>query len=76
MFDNFNTFEQVYRTYNKGWAVRSWDFIPSGAPVCEYTGVHRKTDELDEISENDYTFEIDCWQKMNGLGGREVQSLW
>ncbi|XP_021823630.1 histone-lysine N-methyltransferase, H3 lysine-9 specific SUVH4-like [Prunus avium] len=62
---------EVYRTADKGWAVRSWDFIPSGAPVCEYTGVLRKNDDLDSVSENDYIFEIDCWHTMNGIGGRE-----
>ncbi|KAJ8759378.1 hypothetical protein K2173_006898 [Erythroxylum novogranatense] len=62
---------EVYRTKNKGWAVRSWDFIPSGAPVCEYTGVLRRNTELDNVSENDYIFDIDCWHTMHGLGGRE-----
>ncbi|KDP23265.1 hypothetical protein JCGZ_23098 [Jatropha curcas] len=62
---------EVYRTRNKGWAVRSWDFIPSGAPVCEYIGVLRRSADLDNVSENDFIFEIDCWHTMNGLGGRE-----
>ncbi|XVF02131.1 hypothetical protein REPUB_Repub04eG0149500 [Reevesia pubescens] len=62
---------EVYFTKDKGWAVRSWDFIPSGAPVCEYVGVLRKNDELEDISENDYIFEIDCWHTMKGIGGRE-----
>ncbi|KAM3735210.1 hypothetical protein ACB098_10G071200 [Castanea mollissima] len=62
---------EVYRTKDKGWAVRSRDFIPSGAPVCEYSGILRKSDELDNVSENDYIFDIDCLQTMKGLGGRE-----
>ncbi|KDP46771.1 hypothetical protein JCGZ_06559 [Jatropha curcas] len=62
---------EVYRTENKGWAVRSWDAIPSGAPVCEYTGLLRRNDELDNVSENDYIFDIDCWHTMKGIGGRE-----
>ncbi|XP_057987686.1 histone-lysine N-methyltransferase, H3 lysine-9 specific SUVH4 isoform X2 [Hevea brasiliensis] len=62
---------EVYRVENKGWAVRSWDFIPSGAPVCEYAGILRRNDELDNVSENDYIFDIDCWHTMNGIGGRE-----
>ncbi|XP_062155904.1 histone-lysine N-methyltransferase, H3 lysine-9 specific SUVH4-like isoform X2 [Alnus glutinosa] len=62
---------EVYRTENKGWAVRSRDFIPSGAPVCEYVGILRKNDELDNVSGNDYIFDIDCWQTMNEIGGRE-----
>ncbi|KAK7860465.1 histone-lysine n-methyltransferase [Quercus suber] len=62
---------EVYRTKDKGWAVRSRDFIPSGAPVCEYGGILRKSDELDNVSENDYIFDIDCLQTMRGIGGRE-----
>ncbi|KAL5733859.1 hypothetical protein ACOSP7_031720 [Xanthoceras sorbifolium] len=64
---------EVYRTKDKGWAVRSLDFIPSGAPVCEYTGVLKKTEteELDSVSENDFIFEIDCLQTMNEIGVRE-----
>lgn len=62
---------EVYRTKDKGWAVRSRDLIPSGAPVCEYIGILRKSDELDNVSGNDYIFDIDCWQTMNGIGGRE-----
>lgn len=59
----------------KGWAVRSWDFIPSGAPVCEYVGILRKTEDVDSASENYYIFDIDCLQTMKGLDGREVLSL-
>lgn len=66
------SFKQVYRTLKKGWAVRSWDFIPSGAPVCEYTGILRRSSELDNVSENEFIFQIDCWHTMNGIGGREV----
>lgn len=62
---------EVYRTKDKGWAVRSRDYIPSGAPVCEYIGTVRKSDELDNVSGNDYIFDIDCWQTMNEIGGRE-----
>ncbi|OVA09678.1 SET domain [Macleaya cordata] len=62
---------EVFRTPKKGWAVRSWDFIPSGAPVCEYTGRLMRTDELDNESENNFIFEIDCLQTIKGLDGRE-----
>ncbi|KAI3717591.1 hypothetical protein L1987_69307 [Smallanthus sonchifolius] len=62
---------EVFRTPKKGWAVRSWDFIPSGAPVCEYIGVLKKTDDVDSNPENNYIFDIDCVQTMKGLGGRE-----
>ena len=57
---------------NKGWAVRSCDSIPSGTPVCEYTGILTRISDLDHVSENDYIFEIDCWQTMKAIGGREV----
>ena len=67
-------FYQVFRTPKKGWGVRSWDFIPSGAPVCEYIGVLMKTDEVDPGSENNYVFDIDCLQTMKGLDGREVRT--
>lgn len=62
---------EVFKTPRKGWAVRSWDFIPSGAPVCEYIGVLKKTDDVDSNPENNYIFDIDCLQTMKGLGGRE-----
>ncbi|PON50484.1 histone H3-K9 methyltransferase [Trema orientale] len=65
---------EVFRTPKKGWAVRSWDFIPSGAPICEYTGILRRTEDVDSISGNDYIFDIDCVQTMKGLGGRERRS--
>ncbi|CAK9166163.1 unnamed protein product [Ilex paraguariensis] len=62
---------EVFRTPKKGWGVRSWDYIPSGAPVCEYIGILKKTDEVDTASENSYIFDIDCLQTMKGLDGRE-----
>uniref|UniRef100_A0A2C9W0Z9 SET domain-containing protein n=1 Tax=Manihot esculenta TaxID=3983 RepID=A0A2C9W0Z9_MANES len=62
---------EVFRSPKKGWAVRSWDFIPSGAPICEYVGVLKRTEDLDSISENNYIFEIDCLQTMRGIDGRE-----
>ncbi|XP_073098550.1 histone-lysine N-methyltransferase, H3 lysine-9 specific SUVH4 isoform X2 [Elaeis guineensis] len=62
---------EVFRTPKKGWGVRSWDTIPSGAPICEYTGILMKTDEVENASENNYIFDIDCLQTMKGLDGRE-----
>ncbi|WCJ40240.1 Histone-lysine N-methyltransferase H3 lysine-9 specific SUVH4 [Euphorbia peplus] len=64
---------EVFRTPKKGWAVRSWDFIPSGAPICEYVGVLMRTEDMDSVceNENNFIFEIDCLQTMSGLGGRE-----
>ncbi|KAJ6831971.1 histone-lysine N-methyltransferase, H3 lysine-9 specific SUVH4 [Iris pallida] len=65
---------EVFRTANKGWAVRSWDTIPAGAPVCEYIGELSRSDEVDAISENNYIFDIDCLQTMKGLDGRETRT--
>lgn len=58
----------------KGWAVRSWDFIPSGAFVCEYIGVLKKAEDVHD-PENMYIMEIDCLETMMGLGQREVFSI-
>ncbi|KAL9384865.1 hypothetical protein Peur_021875 [Populus x canadensis] len=62
---------EVFRTPKKGWAVRSWDFLPAGAPVCEYIGVLMRTEDTDHVCENNYIFDIDCLQTMRGLDGRE-----
>ncbi|CAI0555738.1 unnamed protein product, partial [Linum tenue] len=62
---------EVFRTPKKGWAVRSWDFIFSGSPVCEYVGVLKKTEDVDTLTGNEYIFDIDCLQTMRGLEGRE-----
>ncbi|KAL3526246.1 hypothetical protein ACH5RR_010902 [Cinchona calisaya] len=62
---------EVFRTPNRGWGVRSWDYIPSGAPICEYIGRLTKTDDIDSASGNSYIFDIDCLQTMKGLDGRE-----
>lgn len=62
---------EVFLTSNKGWAVRSWDSIPAGAPVCEYTGILMRTDDLDSVMENNFIFEIDCLQTMKGIDGRQ-----
>ncbi|XP_074564701.1 histone-lysine N-methyltransferase, H3 lysine-9 specific SUVH4 isoform X4 [Curcuma longa] len=64
---------EVFRTPSKGWGVRSWDTIPSGAPICEYIGILTKTDDMDNIANNSYIFEIDCLQTMKGLDGRETR---
>ncbi|KAJ8566869.1 hypothetical protein K7X08_019077 [Anisodus acutangulus] len=62
---------EVFRTPNKGWGVRSWDYIPSGATICEYIGFLKKTDQIDPAADNNYVFDIDCLQTMKGLDGRE-----
>ncbi|KAF3791086.1 Histone-lysine N-methyltransferase H3 lysine-9 specific [Nymphaea thermarum] len=62
---------EVFRTPSKGWGVRSWDSIPSGAPVCEYIGILMRTDDIDDSSENNFIFEIDCLQTMKEIDGRQ-----
>ncbi|KAK3419458.1 hypothetical protein EUGRSUZ_G00011 [Eucalyptus grandis] len=42
---------EVFRAPRKGWAVRSWDFIPSGAPVCEYIGILNRADQVEKHDE-------------------------
>ena len=67
---------QVYKTVSKGWACRSWDFIPAGAPICEYFGTLRRNDEhLESMLDNSYIFELDLVQTMQGMEGRQVRCL-
>ncbi|MCO5601118.1 hypothetical protein L7F22_055237 [Adiantum nelumboides] len=66
---------EVFKTASKGWAVRSWDTIPSGAPVCEYTGILMRTADADDIGTNEYLFELDCLQTMSGIGDRQRRAL-
>lgn len=66
---------EIFRTQEKGWAVRSGDFIPSGAPVCEYLGVLRKTNDVDDVTGNDYIFEIDFQHTIKGIGRRQRRSM-
>nr|GEX16384.1 histone-lysine N-methyltransferase, H3 lysine-9 specific SUVH4-like [Tanacetum cinerariifolium] len=61
----------VFRTSDRGWAVKTKDLIPSGAPVCEYIGKLQRTGEMDKVASNEYIFEIDCEQTIKGIGGRE-----
>ncbi|XP_071707143.1 histone-lysine N-methyltransferase, H3 lysine-9 specific SUVH4-like [Rutidosis leptorrhynchoides] len=62
---------EIFRTSDRGWAVKTKDFIPSGAPICEYIGELRRNNELDNVAENDYIFEIDCCHTIKQIGGRE-----
>ncbi|MCO5594102.1 hypothetical protein L7F22_048123 [Adiantum nelumboides] len=63
---------EVFQTANKGWGVRSWDTIPAGAPVCQYFGVLMRTEDADDICDNEFIFELDCLQTIKGIGGRQV----
>ena len=66
---------QVFKTEAKGWGVRTWDTILPGALICEYTGVLRRTTEVEGFLENNYIFDIDCLQTIKGLDGREVSNV-
>ncbi|GJY83325.1 histone-lysine N-methyltransferase, H3 lysine-9 specific SUVH4 isoform X1 [Tanacetum coccineum] len=65
---------RVFRTLDRGWAVKTKDFIPSGAPICEYIGQLRRQREMDKVDNNEYIFEIDCEQTIKEIGGRERRS--
>ncbi|KAL6610041.1 hypothetical protein ACP70R_040010 [Stipagrostis hirtigluma subsp. patula] len=65
---------EVFKTETKGWGVRTWDTILPGALICEYTGVLRRTVEVEGLMENNYIFDIDCLQTINGLDGREQRA--
>lgn len=45
-------------TPNKGWGVRSWDTIPIGAFVMEYTGKTLPVDAPGNDDGQDYTFDL------------------
>ncbi|KAH8934882.1 hypothetical protein BDL97_17G003600 [Sphagnum fallax] len=63
---------EVFKTTNKGWGVRSWDYIPAGAPICEYVGTIRHNDDrLESMLDNMYIFELDMLQTMWGMEGRQ-----
>lgn len=66
---------EVFKTPQKGWAVRSWDTIPAGAPVCEYTGILMKTKDADNIADNEYFFELDCLQTIKSVGARQRRHM-
>ncbi|PHT32157.1 Histone-lysine N-methyltransferase, H3 lysine-9 specific SUVH4 [Capsicum baccatum] len=66
--------DKVFHTPNKGWGVRSWDYITSGATICEYIGLLKNTDQIDPTTDN-YVFDIDCLQTIKGLDGREASVL-
>ncbi|KAK3138901.1 hypothetical protein QOZ80_5AG0374900 [Eleusine coracana subsp. coracana] len=65
---------EVFKTESKGWGVRTWDTILPGALICEYTGVLRRTTEVEGVLENNYIFDIDCLQTIKGMDGREQRA--
>ena len=65
----------MFKTELKGWGVRTWDTILPGALICEYTGVLRRSAEVEGLQDNNYIFDIDCLQTIKGLDGREVLDI-
>lgn len=50
---------QVYKTQHKGWAVRSWDNIPSGAPIVPYYGTIHTREEYHPDTDT-YILDLDA----------------
>ncbi|CAI5506064.1 unnamed protein product [Closterium sp. Naga37s-1] len=68
---------EVFKTENKGWGLRSWDAIPAGHFVCEYTGDLMRDDDAETLRGNDeYLFDLDLargiqerWGDVSGILG-------
>ncbi|GAV87722.1 SET domain-containing protein/YDG_SRA domain-containing protein/Pre-SET domain-containing protein [Cephalotus follicularis] len=64
---------EVFRTKDKGWGLRSWDYIRSGAFICEYAGEvieNSKAQELWGEDEDDYIFDATrTYQQIDVLPG-------
>ncbi|GJP44029.1 hypothetical protein CLOM_g3421 [Closterium sp. NIES-68] len=63
---------EVYKTSHKGWAVRSWDFIPAGAVVCEYVGEVLPYEQVNHVDNDTYVLSIDTVRTAKlGTQGRD-----
>ena len=49
---------EVFQTADKGWGLRSWDTIPNGAFVLNYTGRTRRLEDCKEDMDMNYTFDL------------------
>eukprot|EP00249_Psilotum_nudum_P024559 c29219_g1_i1 orf=338-2611(+) len=50
---------EIFKTENRGWGVRSWDSIPAGSFICEYTG--KAIDDmgmLENMDDNEYLLDV------------------
>lgn len=61
---------EVFKTANKGWGVRSLEFIPSGSFLCELTGELITAEEASERENDEYLFDLDF---QRGAKLRETQ---
>lgn len=50
---------EVFKTRNRGFGVRSWDFIQVGSFICEYTGEILTDAQAHECDDDSYLFNID-----------------
>nr|GEW72611.1 histone-lysine N-methyltransferase, H3 lysine-9 specific SUVH4-like isoform X1 [Tanacetum cinerariifolium] len=66
---------RVFQTSDRGWAVKTNDCIPFGAPICEYIEQLRRQCEMDKVGNNEYMFEIDYEQTIKEIRGREAGSV-
>jgi euchromatic histone-lysine N-methyltransferase len=66
---------EIFKTENKGWGVRSWDFIPSGGFVCEYTGEVMDTNTANEMDDDEYLFNLDFKQGNEARWGDKISNL-
>lgn len=66
---------EIFKTENKGWGVRSWDFIPSGGFVCEYTGEVMDTKTADELEDDEYLFNLDMKQGNEARWGDQLNDI-
>ncbi|KAL0030547.1 hypothetical protein WJX79_003580 [Trebouxia sp. C0005] len=68
---------EVFQTSNKGWGIRSWDTIPNGAFVLNYTG---KTKAVDEVGDDDMDYTFDLAPRPYSQGDEELplfpKSMW
>lgn len=60
---------EIFKTLNKGWGVRSWDFIPAGGFVCEYTGELLDTQTANELDDDEYLFNLDVKEGIEARWG-------
>ncbi|KAM7256069.1 hypothetical protein ACFE04_011810 [Oxalis oulophora] len=64
---------EVFRTKDKGWGLRSWDFIRAGAFICEYAGEVVDESQAEDLwgeNEDDYLFDTSrSYQPMEIMPG-------
>lgn len=63
---------EVFKTEDRGWGLRSWDTIPAGSFICEYTG--RLIQNAQLLQTRDYVVDVGRLPKNNPLWG-DVSSI-